>query len=206
MTKLVLPKFGVLLLLIFLIIPKLQFGQDSNVAYDSDGFHRRPEPRSCEPKGHWDTLAKPPQLTFGERQIYWTGSNLILWHSGLTFNYTRPALYVFEPAANGGLGNWVQKSTAGVPESMGATVSVWTGTFLIVYGQALVKPDYMWAGRYDPTKDTWTPISLVGGPGYRLDETVVWTGREMIFFGGQMRVSVNTWEPVAAGVAYDPAQ
>jgi hypothetical protein len=37
--------------------------------------------------------------------------------------------------------------------------------------------------RYNPTTDTWTPLAPAPLEG-RADPTAVWTGREMIVFGG----------------------
>ncbi len=39
-------------------------------------------------------------------------------------------------------------------------------------------------GRYNPTTDTWTLLSTDGAPSPREDHTVVWTGGEMIVWGG----------------------
>ena len=39
-------------------------------------------------------------------------------------------------------------------------------------------------GRYDPAADRWVPTSTVGAPSPRAYNTAVWTGQEMIVFGG----------------------
>jgi hypothetical protein len=39
-------------------------------------------------------------------------------------------------------------------------------------------------GRYDPPTDSWTPTALSGAPSARLDPTSVWTGTDMIVWGG----------------------
>jgi N-acetylneuraminic acid mutarotase len=39
-------------------------------------------------------------------------------------------------------------------------------------------------GRYDPVTDTWTSTSTTGVPAGRATHTAVWTGREMIVWGG----------------------
>ena len=39
-------------------------------------------------------------------------------------------------------------------------------------------------GRYNPSTDTWTPTSLTNAPSGRSNHTAVWTGTEMIVWGG----------------------
>ncbi|MCL4790138.1 MAG: hypothetical protein KJ070_25710, partial [Verrucomicrobia bacterium] len=38
--------------------------------------------------------------------------------------------------------------------------------------------------RYDPLPDHWTATSTANGPAARWGQTVVWTGSEMLLFGG----------------------
>jgi len=38
--------------------------------------------------------------------------------------------------------------------------------------------------RYDPTADTWAPVSTIGAPSARSEHAAVWTGKEMIVWGG----------------------
>ena len=40
--------------------------------------------------------------------------------------------------------------------------------------------------RYNPTSDTWTPLSTMGAPSPRMGPTAVWTGTEMIVWGGRV--------------------
>src|SRR4029079_17880968 len=39
-------------------------------------------------------------------------------------------------------------------------------------------------GRYNPNADSWTPTSTTNAPDRRAGHTVVWTGSEMIVWGG----------------------
>jgi len=47
-------------------------------------------------------------------------------------------------------------------------------------------------GRYDPVQDVWSPTSLAGAPAPRAYHTAVWTGREMIVWGGYGAELFNT--------------
>ena len=41
-------------------------------------------------------------------------------------------------------------------------------------------------GRYDPTTDTWVATSMgANAPSRRMRHTAVWTGKEMIVWGGE---------------------
>ncbi|MBI3950985.1 MAG: hypothetical protein HY314_11085 [Acidobacteria bacterium] len=48
-------------------------------------------------------------------------------------------------------------------------------------------------GRYNPATDTWTATSSSGAPNARSFHTAVWTGSEMIVWGGSAGTNaVNT--------------
>src|SRR5947207_1043152 len=53
--------------------------------------------------------------------------------------------------------------------------------------------------RYNPVTDTWTPISLLNMPSPRVEHRAVWTGNEMIVWGGFKDFTLNT------GGRYNPA-
>ena len=56
---------------------------------------------------------------------------------------------------------------------------------------------------YDPQTDSWTPTTLVNAPGPRFDHSAVWTGDEMIVWGGSQKVgSVTTF--LDSGGRYAP--
>jgi len=55
-------------------------------------------------------------------------------------------------------------------------------------------------GRYDPATDTWEPTPMSGAPSARILHTAVWTGTEMIVWGGQ-----NGSTPFKTGGRYNPA-
>ena len=45
-------------------------------------------------------------------------------------------------------------------------------------------------GRYNPSTDSWTATSTTNAPSARDDHTAVWTGSEMIVWGGRWLTSV----------------
>jgi N-acetylneuraminic acid mutarotase len=70
---------------------------------------------------------------------------------------------------------------------------------MIVWG-GLGPPNFLnTGGRYNPNTDTWTATSTTGAPTVRYIHTAVWTGTEMIIWGGGGNLIVNT------GGRYNPA-
>ena len=56
---------------------------------------------------------------------------------------------------------------------------------MIVWGGWLTRwPPIDTGARYDPATDSWTPISIVGAPSPRRSHSAVWTGQQMIVWGG----------------------
>ncbi len=97
---------------------------------------------------------------------------------------------------------WGATTTSGAPEARTGHTAVWTGTEMIVWGGA--RGDYArvnTGGRYNPTTNTWTATSIgMNCPPERRDHTAVWTGTEMIVWGGWNYTSGNLND----GGLYDP--
>src|SRR5437667_12236995 len=61
-------------------------------------------------------------------------------------------------------------------------------------------PYFNSGGKYNPTTDTWTATSTTNAPAAREYHTAVWTGSEMIVWGGSGQLSaLNT------GGRYNPS-
>ncbi len=56
---------------------------------------------------------------------------------------------------------------------------VWGG-----FGGLTWETVYNSGGRYDPVTDAWSSISVIGAPTGSYAHTAVWTGTEMIVWGG----------------------
>ena len=107
----------------------------------------------------------------------WTGSQMIVWggpnSSGGKYN----------PNSN----NWTAISNVNAPSPRAAHTAVWTGSEMIVWGGTdgfIGTPDPLTGGRYDPSSDSWTATSTTNVPLDRYSHTAVWTGTEMIVWGG----------------------
>lgn len=115
----------------------------------------------------------------------WTGSEMIVW--GGWVPATGTALNsggAYDPLTD----TWNPTSTGPqTPAARSLHTAIWTGAEMIVWGGALGNAINSTAtgGRYDPNTDSWTAISSMNVPDARFRHTAVWTGKEMIIWGGQ---------------------
>ena len=111
----------------------------------------------------------------------WTGSEMIVWGGGIPGT----------PFNTGGRYNpttdsWTATSTTNAPSPRDGATAIWTGTEMIVWGGDLTWGLLM----RTPAGDT-IPARIVGQPpapptrhAGRVRHTAVWTGSEMIVWGG----------------------
>jgi N-acetylneuraminic acid mutarotase len=89
----------------------------------------------------------------------------------------------YDPATD----TWTPTSLgANVPEARQRATGVWTGTEIIVWGGFSNDNGFLnTGGRYNPATDTWVATATGSGvPSARSRQTAVWTGTEMIVWGG----------------------
>lgn len=101
-----------------------------------------------------------------------------------------------------GQGAWRQIAPAPIPPA-GGMAAAWTGRQLVVWGgqsQDGYRQGAEDGAAYDPAADRWEvlPPAPVAG---RLGASAVWTGREVLFWGGQAAPD----RILGDGAAYDPA-
>src|SRR5581483_3585066 len=120
----------------------------------------------------------------------WTGTELLLWDlEGAPGSSRAQTGWAYNPTSD----TWRALSTTGMPSPRSRAAVVWDGRDILVWGgqtepgPVLSVPcclDLMDGGRYDPVADTWKPISNMGAPATHPDEVPVWTGTEMLLWGG----------------------
>lgn len=151
-----------------------------------------------------------PEARF-EYGAVWTGNDLVVW-GGLTQDGRR--------LDSGGRYNlaldaWQPTSLVGALTPRQGPTAVWSGARMIVWGGANVTQGIFHAtgGQYDPLTDAWAATATAGAPAARYWHTAVWTGREMIVWGGtnlgswfvtggRYNPATNSWTPTAlAGLA-----
>jgi len=124
----------------------------------------------------------------------WTGIEMIIWGGGLG-----GARY--NPVGD----SWIVISRINAPELMGHT-AVWTGIEMIIWGtMPSVVVECPWinpGGRYNPLTDSWILTPTIDAPIGRWYHTAVWTGSEMIVWGGVSPCRPNVW--LRTGGKYKP--
>jgi N-acetylneuraminic acid mutarotase len=120
----------------------------------------------------------------------WTGLQMIVW-SGPDSGGR------YDPIAD----TWSAVSPTNAPVARESHSAVWTGREMVVWGggQSSSGPYFDSGGRYDPSRDAWDPTSMTGAPAARRSHTAIWTGEEMIVWGGYQSGAL------ADGARYDPA-
>jgi N-acetylneuraminic acid mutarotase len=136
-----------------------------------------------------------PEARGSERSV-WTGSDLIIWGG---FNGT--VLLNTGGRYNPITDNWTATTTTNAPVARADHSAVWTGSEMIVWGGlgCGANCNVNTGGRYNPGTDSWTTTSTVNAPTARWDHRAVWTGSEMIVWGGS-----DSMNYLHTGGRYDP--
>jgi hypothetical protein len=82
--------------------------------------------------------------------------------------------------------DWQALPGSDAPSARRMHSAVWTGDEMIVWGGRIdAMPNVTATGaRYDPASDSWSSLSDAGAPAARHSHVAVWTGDEMIVWGG----------------------
>jgi N-acetylneuraminic acid mutarotase len=135
----------------------------------------------------------------------WTGREMIVWGGENLETGGR-----YNPMTD----SWTATSLTGAPLGRTQHSAVWTGRRMLIWGGARSDGGFNFrndGGAYDPATDTWealgtggeTPAARGGGsdprPG-RGRHGAVWTGREMIVWGG----TGGSFTTISSGDRYDP--
>lgn len=134
--------------------------------------------------GTWQPVtALDPALARQGHTAVWTGSRMIIWGgwNGTTAVNTGAA---YDPTSD----TWQVLGTFDAPTARVAHTAVWTGMEMAVWGGwdfSLPVPNYFFGGgRYDPVGNGWQTFTMAGAPSGRVGHEAVWTGSEMIVWGG----------------------
>jgi N-acetylneuraminic acid mutarotase len=166
----------------------------------------------------WEAMPADPNMP-SVRQHHtavWTGTEMIVW-GGTYYDYVAQSFKVlntggrYDPATNA----WVKTSIgANVPVGRSDHTAVWTGSEMIIWGGGQPGQDFQnTGGRYTPATDSWAMTSNGATvPSARMFHTAVWTGDEMIVWGGtgpgsarylktggRYNPTTDTWLPTSVG-------
>jgi N-acetylneuraminic acid mutarotase len=144
------------------------------------------------------TVNAPPAADRYGHAAVWTGARMVIWGGDRGGSPGTGGRY--DPESD----TWTATSLAGSPDGRYSPTAVWTGAEMIVWGGLRWTPSSSGTvntgGRYDPVADIWRPTSLAGAPQARWDHTAVWTGSEMIVWGGRD----GAYGGLNTGARYDP--
>ncbi len=131
----------------------------------------------------WTAVNTAAPVARSQHTAVWTGTEMIVWGGAGTSNLNDGGRY--NPISN----SWIPINTNGAPSGRQHHRAVWTGSEMIVWGggigggiQGVTK--FNDGGRYNPTSDSWSATIASGAPTARYLHTAIWTGREMIVWGG----------------------
>ena len=131
----------------------------------------------------WSPIAAAPNGRLTE-YVVWTGSEMISWGGNDLAGALTGGGEAYDVAAN----RWRSLSTTNEPSPRYFGSVVWSGTEMVVWGGGdttfTYDPKSNQGGRYDPVLDRWLPTSLVGAADARWLHSAVWTGRQMLVWGG----------------------
>jgi N-acetylneuraminic acid mutarotase len=133
-----------------------------------------------------------------------TGTELLVW-GGMILDDSHPFVLNDGGAYNLATNTWSSISHTGAPVARLGSLSVWTGSKLIVWGgqSDLTADTFVDGGVYNRATDTWSMMNSVNAPSTRRYASAVWSGREMIVWGG-VNFPAST-ASIATGARYNPA-
>jgi N-acetylneuraminic acid mutarotase len=158
----------------------------------TDGFLLRSGLRYNSTARTWSALSIINALSARENHTaIWTGHEMIVFGgrdgSGVVNTGGR-----YNPLTD----TWTPTSTNGTIARHRHT-AVWSGSLMLIWGGRNSNNSAADPGmRYDPATDSWSNMRTAGGaPSARFGHTAIWTGTDMIIWGGQS----------APGAKYNPA-
>jgi hypothetical protein len=191
-------------------------GYSPDPGFNADGGRYNPATNTWTPIP--DTMPNRPVPS--ERiSAVWTGSEMIVFGEPaslageITFGRYNPSSHQWAA---------VNLAAPNIPAARTWPPMVWTGSEMILWGGFRIADGSIRAdgGRYQPTTDTWVslPAGMPGAPSGRHDHTAVWTGSEMIVWGGtsghdglglgdgaRFNPTTGTWTPLPASLPVTPA-
>ena len=158
--------------------------QVSNITYNSGGRYN-PVSDAWRPTSIGANVPSARRLP----DAVWDGTEMIVWGGDETntWNFTNTGGR-YNPATD----SWLPTSTGtNVPSARQGPLYIWDGTEMIVWGGQDNSDIFLnTGGRYNPATDSWLPTPTGANvPTARLGCIAVWTGSEVIVWGGQDALS-----------------
>jgi N-acetylneuraminic acid mutarotase len=145
----------------------------------------------------WTTTAGPPDGREHHTAI-WTGSEMIIWGGEVYTHLSFDSGGRYNPSTD----SWTATGATNAPTARGYHTAVWTGTEMIVWAGSSYDKGFQYlntGGKYNPITDSWVATTTVNAPSARNSHTAVWTGSEMIVWGG-----FEGFDGLNTGGSYNP--
>ncbi len=135
----------------------------------------------------------------------WTGSEMIVWGGQWIESNGLASGGRYDPVAD----RWTPTAREAAPIPRAGHVVGWTGSEMMIWGGWTVENGAGWStrvplgdgGRYDPVADRWLAMGEHGAPDARENAAAVWTGTELLVWGGESLLA----DRLRGGGRYDPA-
>jgi hypothetical protein len=153
----------------------------------------------------WTPISLPPTDPIGGYAAVWTGSAIMVWGGGYidSRSITTGPPSIVDPFYNKGMfykpvaDQW--RPMAFAPGGLVRHSLVWTGKEMIAWGgNQLAYPNPTLTtgvvnsgGRFDPIKGKWYPLSTRNAPTPRQNHQAIWTGSEMVVWGGEGKTNAD---------------
>jgi N-acetylneuraminic acid mutarotase len=129
----------------------------------------------------------------GDYSSVWVGDRWIIWGGNTAIQNVEPAWSLTVAATNDGAAyipgsnSWFPVSSTNAPAARMLHSAAWTGWQMLVWGgynPDFLQPYHEVGGRYTVSNATWVTIPSPRQPGAREAASVVWTGSELLVWGG----------------------
>jgi N-acetylneuraminic acid mutarotase len=155
----------------------IAWGGVDNVGPLNTGGKYNPTTNSWTPT----SLTNAPSARDGHTAV-WTGNEMIVWGGSCGFLCFLETGGRYNPTTD----SWTPTSLTNAPSARDIHTAVWDDldNLMIVWGGRGLGVGFNTGGRYNPSTDSWTATTTTNAPSARDDHTAVWTGSEMIVWGG----------------------
>lgn len=165
-----------------------ELGAERNASQSRQGesFKNPRVPKPLPPDGplagRWEQRSRTMLRGRIFHSAIWTGEEMIVWGGGAEHHFHDDG-GIYNPYND----KWRPVSQKNAPSGRWGHAAVWTGTEMIIWGgrnsfsPTQNKND---GARYNPATESWTPMNLEGAPEPRSQMAAVWTGKELIVWGG----------------------
>lgn len=132
-------------------------------------------------------------LRYAGHAAVWTGSQMIVWGgkplpngNGAARGETNEGA-VWDSATN----DWTPMRLEKAPTARNNHRAAWTGNRMLVFGGAenMTRGIKGTGGSYDPQANVWDKAIIAEMAPQRIDHSAVWTGTEMLIWGGRQQTS-----------------